>query len=129
MNTLKELYRYIEKYRHELIVGAFSILLADILGLLLPWLIKLAIDYIRITCSKHEPSLPFNFSGKWNHLLTYSILIVAVVGLQTIFRYLWRKHLFGLSRKIEYDLRNNYFRHLQKLGFGFFQHVKTGDIM
>jgi ATP-binding cassette subfamily B protein len=129
MNTLKELYRYIEKYRHELIVGAFSILLADILGLLLPWLIKLAIDYIRITCSKHEPSLPFNFSGKWNHLLTYSILIVAVVGLQTIFRYLWRKHLFGISRKIEYDLRNNYFRHLQKLGFGFFQHVKTGDIM
>jgi ATP-binding cassette subfamily B protein len=129
MNTLKELYRYIEKYRHELIGGAFSILLADILGLLLPWLIKLAIDYIRITCSKHEPSLPFNFSGKWNHLLTYSILIVAVVGLQTIFRYLWRKHLFGISRKIEYDLRNNYFRHLQKLGFGFFQHVKTGDIM
>ncbi len=129
MNTLKELYRYIEKYRQELIVGAFSILLADILGLLLPWLIKLAIDYIRITSSKHAPSLPFNFSGTWNHLLIYSILIVAVVGLQTIFRYLWRKHLFGISRKIEYDLRNNYFSHLQKLGFGFFQYVKTGDIM
>ncbi len=106
MNKLKELYSYIEKYRHELIVGAFSILLADTLGLLLPWLIKLAIDYMRLSGSKHVPLLPFDFFGKWNHLLTYSILIIAVVGLQAIFRYLWRKHLFGISRKIEYDLRN-----------------------
>ncbi len=120
MDALKNLYIYTKKYKYELIAGIIALILTDVLGLLPPWLIKLAIDYIKKTDSQSHSISP---------LIKYSVLIITAVGLQAIFRYYWRKHLFGISRKVEYDLRNDYFKHLQKLHWGFFQHTKTGDIM
>lgn len=120
MDALKNLYIYTRKYKYELIAGIIALILTDVLGLLPPWLIKLAIDYIKKTDSQSHSISP---------LIKYSVLIITAVGLQAIFRYYWRKHLFGISRKVEYDLRNDYFKHLQKLHWGFFQHTKTGDIM
>lgn len=120
MNALKNLYTYTRKYKYELIAGIIALILTDALGLLPPWLIKLAIDYIKKTDIQ---------SHSINPLIKYSVLIVTAVGLQAVFRYYWRKHLFGISRKVEYDLRNDYFKHLQRLHWGFFQHTKTGDIM
>jgi ATP-binding cassette subfamily B protein len=121
VNALKKLYRYVRKYKYELIAGIIALILTDALGLLPPWLIKLAIDYIGKIDSQSASII--------NPLIKYSVLIVSAVGLQVVFRYYWRKHLFGISRKVEYDLRNDYFRHLQRLHWGFFQHTKTGDIM
>ncbi|MBI3600652.1 MAG: ABC transporter ATP-binding protein [Nitrospinae bacterium] len=119
MDALKNLYQYIKIYRHELIAGIAALILTDVIGLLPPWLTKLAIDYIGMS----------GVQSSITPLITYSALIVTAVGLQAVFRYYWRKHLFGISRKVEYDLRNDYFRHLQRLHWGFFQHTKTGDIM
>ncbi|MBI3583279.1 MAG: ABC transporter ATP-binding protein [Nitrospinae bacterium] len=120
MDAIKNLYTYTRKYKYELIAGIIALILTDALGLLPPWLIKLAIDYIKKADSQSHSISP---------LIKYSVLIVSAVGLQAVFRYYWRKHLFGISRKVEYDLRNDYFRHLQRLHWGFFQHTKTGDIM
>ena len=120
MDALKNLYTYTRKYKYELIAGIIALILTDALGLLPPWLIKLAIDYIKKADSQ---------THSVNPLIKYSVLIVSAVGLQAVFRYYWRKHLFGISRKVEYDLRNDYFKHLQRLHWGFFQHTKTGDIM
>ncbi len=120
MDAIKNLYTYIRKYKHELIAGIIALILTDALGLLPPWLIKLAIDYIKKADSQFHSINP---------LVKYSVLIITAVGLQAVFRYYWRKHLFGISRKVEYDLRNDYFKHLQRLHWGFFQHTKTGDIM
>ncbi|MBI5747753.1 MAG: ABC transporter ATP-binding protein [Nitrospinae bacterium] len=120
MDAIKNLYTYTRKYKYELIAGIIALILTDALGLLPPWLIKLAIDYIKKADSQ---------SHSINPLIKYSVLLVTAVGLQSVFRYYWRKHLFGISRKVEYDLRNDYFRHLQRLHWGFFQHTKTGDIM
>ena len=120
MDALKNLYTYTRKYKYELIAGIIALILTDALGLLPPWLIKLAIDYIKKADSQ---------THSINPLIKYSVLIVSAVGLQAVFRYYWRKHLFGISRKVEYDLRNDYFKHLQRLHWGFFQHTKTGDIM
>ena len=52
-----------------------------------------------------------------------------MVTVQAIFRFHWRKYIFGLSRKVEYDLRNDYFKHLQQLSASFFLRNKTGDLM
>jgi len=120
VDALKNLYTYTRKYKYELIAGIIALILTDALGLLPPWLIKLAIDYIKKADSQ---------THSINPLIKYSVLIVSAVGLQAVFRYYWRKHLFGISRKVEYDLRNDYFKHLQRLHWGFFQHTKTGDIM
>ncbi len=81
-----------------------------------PWLIKGAIDSLKESTTA-------------NILAKYAGLIVGVVVVQAVFRYYWRRNLFGLSRKVEYDLRNDYFKHIQKLSPSFFLKTKTGDLM
>ena len=129
MSAIGTFAKYIRQYRSELIAGAVAIIAVDILGLLPPWLIKLAIDHVKTTGAQPMSVSSFSLKTELNPLIQYSFLIVAVVGLQMFFRYQWRKYLFGISRKVEYDLRSGYFQHLQKLHWGFFQHARTGDIM
>ncbi len=128
MNALGKLYRYIHRYRYELLAGAFAVILADIFGLLPPWLIKLAIDHIGNAggLPQRISSIPLEATAP---VVIYSVLIVAAVALQATARFFWRRHLVGISRKVEYDLRSDFFQHLQKLHWGFFQHRSTGDIM
>ncbi len=62
-------------------------------------------------------------------LLTYSLLLLAVAACKAIFQFLTRWILIGVSREIEFDLRNDLFRHLEALSYGFYQRTRTGDIM
>ena len=62
-------------------------------------------------------------------LLTWCWLLVAVAAGKGIFQFLTRWIVIGISREIEFDLRNDLFRHLEALDFGFYQRTRTGDIM
>ncbi len=112
-----------------MVIGAFSLILSDVLGLVPPLLIKFAVDQVKNPVGLPHIITSIPFMAGQPPLLTCSILLVVVVGFQMLFRYLWRKYLLGIARNIEYDLRNNYFQHLQKLHWGFFQHSRTGDLM
>lgn len=59
----------------------------------------------------------------------WCLLLVAVAAAKGVFQYLTRWVLIGISREIEFDLRNDLFRHLEKLDTGFYQRSRTGDIM
>lgn len=116
IGTLRRLAGYTVKYYNDLIRGIIALLTADALALIIPWIIKEAIDLL--------PQRPAT-----TILIRYSGLILIVAIFQGVFRFYWRKHLFTPSRKVECDLRNDYFAHLQRLSWSFFQHTKTGDIM
>jgi ATP-binding cassette, subfamily B, multidrug efflux pump len=92
------------------------ILLTDGLALLIPWILKQAIDSI-----EDFPDTAL--------LLRYAGLLVAVAAVQGIFRFYMRKVMIGISRKIEYSIRIDFFAHLQKLGSSFFINTRTGSIM
>ncbi len=62
-------------------------------------------------------------------LLTYALLLLAVAGAKGIFQFLTRWIVIGVSRDIEFDLRNDLFRHLEKLSYSYYQRTRTGDIM
>jgi ATP-binding cassette subfamily B protein len=128
MNALGKLCRYICKYKYELIFGAVAVMAADVFGLLPPWLIKLAIDHIGHTGRPLQPFLPLPLTAA-TPVVVYSVLIVVAVALQATARFFWRKHLIGISRKVEFDLRSDFFQHLQRLHWGFFELRSTGDIM
>ena len=55
------------------------------------------------------------------------VLGIAIVG--GVFRFLMRRIIIGVSRDIEYDMRNDFFAHLQKLPLAYFQTHRTGDLM
>jgi ATP-binding cassette, subfamily B, multidrug efflux pump len=83
----------------------------------LPWLIKEGID-----------TALYRSDGSVS-LLRYPLLILGAATLQGLFRYCWRIHIHGFSRRCEADLRDRVFSHLQRLPLNYFQHTKTGDLM
>jgi ATP-binding cassette subfamily B multidrug efflux pump len=108
---------YFVQNRLALAVGLLCLLLVDGLQLLIPQVIKRAID--GLTIERGTPRL----------LLTCALVIIGIALLMGLFRYVWRYLIFGHSRRIERDLRNRMYRHLQTLSPDFFQKAKTGDIM
>ena len=103
--------------RWPLFFGIVSLLLVDFLQLLIPLVIKRAID--ALTFGAATPAL----------LFTCGAMIIAIAAAMALFRYLWRHLLFGHSRKVEESLRNRLYAHLQTLSMTFYHKMKTGDLM
>ena len=59
----------------------------------------------------------------------FAIWVVGVALASGVFRYMMRKILIGVSRDVEFDLRNDFFAHLQKLPVQFYQQRQTGELM
>jgi len=59
----------------------------------------------------------------------YAIIIVSITLVYAVIRFAMRKMVIGVARKVEYQLRNDYFSHLQKLSLRFFVNNRTGDLM
>ena len=85
-------------------------------GMVSPWILKYVVDDIQIAFAPER-------------LPRYAALIVGISVVEGFFRYWMRKILIGVSRQIEYDLRNDFFAHLQRMSLSFFQTHSTGDIM
>ena len=113
LNTLA---KFLRKYRHYLIWGVIVLVGANATGLVLPWLIKDAIDALSAGTGQ----------GK---LLKYALLIVGIALVAGVFRFFSRRTIIWASRHIEYDLRNELFDHLLKLSASFYQRTPTGDII
>ena len=96
--------------------GALCLLLTNAVGLAAPWVLKKVIDGLTISVTSDK-------------LGRYALWIVGIGIVGGIFRYLMRSILIGVSRDIEYDLRNDLFAHLQTQPLSFFQARQTGDIM
>ena len=109
---------YFAQNRWALAVGLLSLLLVDFLLLLIPLVIKKAIDLL-ITQTPETGSL----------LLQQGIIIVSIALMIALFRYVWRRLILGHSRKVEQGLRNRMYGHLQTLPISFFQKTRTGDLM
>ena len=116
MNDLKAFLPYVKKYRREFLMGIVALIIADAMTLMVPWLLK---EFIDILTQK-----PAEVELLKYVLLLFSISVILVVG-----RYGWRIYMFGLSRKIEFDILNDLFRHLLSLDRLWYQKQKTGDLM
>ena len=116
MNNLKSFLPYVSKYRREFLLGILALIVTDAMTLVVPWLIKEFIDIISGKPAKEQ-------------ILKYVLLLFLIsLGLMGG-RYGWRKYMFGLSRKIEFDILNDLFQHLLSLDRFWYQKQKTGDLM
>jgi ATP-binding cassette subfamily B protein len=84
--------------------------------ILFPLIIRRAVDDMHNGVTRHK-------------LLTYAFELLAVAVLKGLFTFLLRWIVIGVSREIEFDLRNDLFQHLETLSNSFFQRTRTGDIM
>jgi ATP-binding cassette subfamily B multidrug efflux pump len=116
MSPFRRLLPYVLRHRRDIGLGLLCTLASTAIQLAGPWILKHAIDDLTRSVT----------SGK---LFLYGslTLIAAIVG--GTFRYLTRRLLIGASRDMEYDLRNDFFAHLQRLSLGYYQSHRTGDLM
>src|ERR1700676_3159136 len=114
--SLRPLVRYFKKYRRSYAVGTLCVFLTNGIWILFPLVIRRAIDDLHLGITRHK-------------LVTYALLLLAVAAIKGIFQFLTRWIVIGVSREIEFDLRNDLFRHLESLSYSYYQRTRTGDIM
>jgi len=114
--VVKSVWPYLWKYRRGMALGMGSLLMTDLTKAALPLAIRAGIDSLM---KGFRLSLVFEFAA----------LIVLLSFVRGIFQYWMRVILIGISRDIEYDLRNDLFSHIITLSQDFYGKYRTGDIM
>jgi ATP-binding cassette, subfamily B, multidrug efflux pump len=115
-SPLRRLLGFTARYRRKYFLGFASVVCTTAISLAAPWVLKYAIDDLvrSVTLDKVR-------------LYAVALLLLAVVG--GVFRFLMRRIIVGVSRDLEYDLRNAFFASLQRLDLAYFQRNRTGDLM
>ena len=114
--SLQPLSPYLRKYRGTFLIGALCVLCNNGVWILFPIVIRNAVQALNTEVSVRT-------------LARYALYLMAVALVKGVFQYLTRWILIGVSREIEFDLRNDLFAHLEELSYSFYQRTRTGDIM
>jgi len=115
-SPVRRLLPYFRRHRRPLVLGFGCILATTAIQLLSPWVLKFAVDDLTSGVTRAK-------------LLFYAAVLFAIALVGGVFRFLMRKVVIGVSRHMEYDLRNDFLRHLQRLPPAFYQDHRTGDLM
>ena len=117
MNEFRTVLPYFRPYRKALAAGLCLVVTTNLFTVVSPYLIKLAIDGLG------DPSVTRT------QINIYALFIIVTALFGGAAKYGMRELLNGLSRRIECDLRNDFFAHLLRLDAGFYGATRTGDLM
>ena len=134
MKALKKLNKYLWKYRKTLLWGFVFILITNVFNILAPYLVRVAFDYSlsEISLFQFIKLSDFNLSYRQTIITNAALcgfLILLVALLRGIFMFFMRQTIIVVSRKIEFDLKNEIYDHYQKLSLSFYRENFTGDLM
>ncbi len=114
--NLTYLKKYFVRYKSSYLRGILFILISNVATVLVPILIKDSINLIGNNLGTHL-------------ILNYALYTVGITLIAGVFQFFIRETIIVASRKIEYDLRQDFWEHIQKLPLRFFQNNSTGNIM
>ena len=113
---LRTLKPYFWLYRWGFVLGAFTVVCTNFIWAQFPLQVGYAMDDIKKGVTRDK-------------LVFYSLVLITIAVAKGIFQFLTRWKLIGISREIEFDLRNDLFKHLEGLSYSYYQRTRTGDIM
>jgi ATP-binding cassette subfamily B multidrug efflux pump len=116
LRQMSPLFAYMRRYRWGYVWGTLSCIATNAVWVFFPQVLKRAIDLLGKGATKQM-------------ILVFAAELVAIAAVKGVFLYAQRWILIGISRDIEFDLRNDLFRHLEKQDSGFYQKYRTGDVM
>src|SRR3954468_5650609 len=116
MRALRWLLPFYRPYRWQVILGLAFVVMSSAFASVTPWLLRAALDGMSSGASSRR-------------IWTLAGGMIGVAFIAGVLRYGMRELINGLSRRIEYDLRNDLFAHLLKLDAAYFGRTRTGDIM
>jgi ATP-binding cassette subfamily B protein len=116
MDDLRILARFFRPYKWSLIIGIACIVAGVIFNVMVPQIVGEAFDALR--------------SGvTWSKLNMAALKVLGASAMSGLFLFLQRRILIGMSRNIEYDLRDDFYRRLVDQPLSFFHEHRTGDLM
>ena len=114
--SLRPLLPYVKRYRWAYAFGTLCVFLHNGIWVLFPLVLGKASDDLNEGVTRHK-------------LLVYAGLLLAIALTKGVFQFLTRWVVIGVSRDIEFDLRNDLFARLESLSYSYYQRNRTGDIM
>lgn len=117
MEQFQFIWRYIKRHKWQYIGGMITLLVVDFANLYIPKITGVITDGL----AAHEMDM--------NGVLKNLGIIVAIGATLALGRFLWRYFIFGASRGIEHEIRDNLFAHLETLDVEYYNEHKTGDLM
>ncbi len=124
MGSLSYLNKYLYKYRGSLLMGLLFTIFYNAFGIVQGPLIRESINSLSKVLSGKE-----NLEGAKTQILIYGLTILGTTLISGIFLYFQRKTIIGVSRLIEFDLKNEIYKHYQQLPLSFYRKNNTGDLM
>ena len=116
MDDLRKFARYFRRYKLQLIIGIACILAGVVVGLFIPLIVGRAVD-----ANWHQVS--------WTNLTIAAGKVLAASIVSGVFLFLQRRILIGMSRNVEYDLREEFYGHLVDQPLSFYHEHRVGDLM
>src|SRR5688572_10433064 len=112
----RRLLHYFALYRIPLLLGAACVVGSSVFKLLQPLIVGNAVNELSDAVTRGS-------------LIRFGLLLVGAAAVEGVFLYLQRWIIIGASRRIEFDMRNDFYGHLQRLPLSYYQGQRTGDLM
>ncbi len=113
---LRRLLPHLGRHRGALFFGLASLLLTTAASVANPWVLRHVIDDLMIEVTREK-------------LWLYAVVLLGLVVFEGVFRFLMRRVLIGMSRRLEYELRNDVFEHLTLLSPRYYQEHRIGEVL
>jgi ATP-binding cassette subfamily B multidrug efflux pump len=117
---MRRLWSYLARYWKRYLAGCLCLIATASLAMAIPVLLKRAVDSIQASPDMATGARSAGF---------YAAVVIAIALAQGVVRTFSRFVIFNVGRDVEYDLRNDLFRHLERLPWKFYQSRPTGDLM
>ena len=116
MTPLRRLISYLLRHKKSLALGGLCVAGSAIFSLAKPWIVGSAVNELARSINRAV-------------LIRYGLMLVGASAIEGLFLYLQRWIIIGVSRNIEYEIRNDFFQHLEKLPVRYYHGQRTGDLM
>lgn len=134
MKELKYLNKYLYKYKWQLLLGILFVALSNVFKVLSPRILSWAIDMVSQNITLYASFENFELqetlkSSLKSSLLVFSLIYFAAALIGGVFTFLMRQSIIVMSRLVEFDLKNEIYKHYQRLDTSFYKRNNTGDLM
>lgn len=134
MGNLRSLNKYIWRYKWRLLLGMLFVAISNVFAVIPPVIIRNVIDKVNSNITSYRMILDTGLSEDLQQIIFRSVLISGLILLglavaRGVFMFFMRQTIIVMSRLIEYDLKNDIYKHYQELDTQFFKTHYTGDLM
>lgn len=134
MKELRAVNKYLLKYKWLLLLGIVFVISSNIFGLYTPEYIRYTVDIVKENLATYRLSDGFAVQAAFKtHFIYYIIFFSLVILLTSLIKgllmFFMRQTIIVMSRKVEYDQKNELYQQYQRLNTSFYKRNNTGDLM